>query len=87
MPLSFEYAGESDRGPYSIPRTRGFPRQARVVLRALNRYGAFVAENGSSAWYVSGAPSRGWNNEDPRSFHRVRGNDFEVVDTSRLPRP
>jgi hypothetical protein len=64
----------------------GFPRQARVVLRALKRYGAFVADNGS-AWYVSGAPTRGWNNEDLRSFHCVRGNDFEVVDTSRLPRP
>ena len=33
-----------------------FPRQSRVVLRALKRYGAIVADNGS-AWYVSGAPA------------------------------
>jgi hypothetical protein len=63
-----------------------FPPQARVVLRALQRYGALVADNGS-AWYVSGAPSPRWNNDDLHSLHRVRGSDFEVVDTSSLPRP
>ena len=63
-----------------------YPRQARVVLRALERYGALVADNGS-AWYVSGAPSPGWDNDDLHSLHRVRGSDFEVVDTSGLPRP
>ena len=64
----------------------GFGRQSRVVLRALKRYGAIVADNGS-AWYVSGAPHRGWNNDDLRALGRVRGSDFEVVDTSGLPRP
>jgi hypothetical protein len=63
-----------------------FPPQSRVVLRALERYGALVADNGS-AWYVSGAPSPGWDNDDLHSLHRVRGSDFEVVDTSALPRP
>ena len=63
-----------------------FPRQSRVVLRALKRYGAIVADNGS-AWYVSGAPNRGWDNDDLHSLGRVRGSDFEFVDTSRLPRP
>ena len=63
-----------------------YPPQARVVLRTLKRYGALVADNGS-AWYVSGAPSPGWDNDDLRSLHRVRGSDFEVVDTSALPRP
>ena len=63
-----------------------YPRQSRVVLRALKRYGAFVADNGA-AWYVSGAPSKGWNNDDLHSLHRVRGSDFEVVDSSRLRRP
>src|SRR5207253_7871477 len=33
----------------------GFPRQARIVLIALKRYGMLVADNGSS-WYVTGAP-------------------------------
>ena len=64
----------------------GFPRQSRVVLRALKEYGALVADNGS-AWFVSGAPSRGWNNDDLQSFGRVRGSDFEVVDSSKLKRP
>src|SRR4051812_17071055 len=63
-----------------------FPRQTRVVLRALKRYGALVADNGS-AWYVSGAPSKGWNNDDLHSLGRVHGSDFEVVDSSRLRRP
>jgi hypothetical protein len=64
----------------------GFPRQARIVLRALKRYGMILADNGSS-WYVSGAPHRGWDNDDLHSLHRVPGSAFEVVDTSRLPRP
>ena len=50
----------------------GFPRQSRVVLRALKRYGAIVADNGS-AWYVSGVPSRAWHNDDLHSLGRVPG--------------
>jgi hypothetical protein len=68
---------------YDISR---FPRQSRIVLRALKRYGMILADNGSS-WYVSGAPSRGWDNDDLHSLHDVPGSAFEVVDTSRLPRP
>ncbi|HZN89488.1 MAG TPA: hypothetical protein VFB44_10980 [Thermoleophilaceae bacterium] len=64
----------------------GFPRQSRVVLSALKRYGMILADNGSS-WYVSGAPNRGWDNDDLHSLGRVPGRAFEVVDTSRLPRP
>jgi len=63
-----------------------FPPQSRVVLRALKRYGALVADNGS-AWYVSGAPSPRWDNDDLHSLGRVQGSDFEVVDTTSLPRP
>jgi hypothetical protein len=63
-----------------------FPRQARVVLRALQRYGMILADNGSP-WYVSGAPNRHWSNDDLHSLGRLTGADFEVVDTSSLPRP
>jgi hypothetical protein len=63
-----------------------FPRQARAVLRTLKRYGMIVADNGAP-WYVTGAPARGWNNDDLHSLQRVKGSSFEVVDTSRLPRP
>jgi hypothetical protein len=59
------------------------PPQAQVVLRALKRYGMIVADNGSS-WYISGAPSPGWDNDDLHTLHRVKGSDFKVVDTSSL---
>jgi hypothetical protein len=71
------------RRGYDISR---FPRQSRIVLRALKRYGMILADNGSS-WYVSGAPHRRWDNDDLHSLHDVPGSAFEVVDTSRLPRP
>ena len=64
----------------------GFPRQSRIVLKALKRYGMSVADNGSD-WYLSGAPSRGWDNDDLHSLGGVRGSAFEVVDASSLPKP
>ena len=66
--------------------TARFPRQARVVLEALKRYGMILADNGSN-WFISGAPSSGWDNDELRTLRGVRGSDFEVVDTSSLPRP
>ena len=65
--------------------TSGFPRQARVVLEALKRYGMIVADNGSD-WYVSGAPDPRWSNDDLHTLGRVPGSAFEVVDTSSLHR-
>jgi hypothetical protein len=61
----------------------GFPRQARIVLTALKRYGMIVADNGSS-WYVSGEPNAHWSNDDLHTLGRVPGSAFEVVDTSSL---
>jgi len=63
--------------------TRPFPRQARIVLEALKRYGMIVSDNGSD-WYVSGAPDPRWSNDQLHTLHRVAGSAFEVVDTSRL---
>jgi hypothetical protein len=62
-----------------------FPRQARIVLAALKKYGMIVADNGSS-WFISGAPSPGWSNDQLHTLGRVTGRDFEAVDTSSLPR-
>jgi len=62
---------------------RRFPPQARVVLRALKRYGMIVSDNGSS-WYISGAPNPRWSNDQLHTLHRVKGSDFRVVDTRRL---
>ena len=66
--------------------TSRFPRQSRIVLNALKRYGMIVADNGSN-WFISGAPSSGWDNDDLHRLGQVHGSDFEVVDTSSLPRP
>jgi hypothetical protein len=63
-----------------------FPPQARVVLKALQRYGMILADNGSP-WYVSGAPNRHWSNDALHTLGRLTGADFEVVDTSSLPKP
>jgi hypothetical protein len=63
-----------------------FPPQARIVLTALQRYGAILADNGSP-WYVSGAPDSHWSNEQLHELSRLHGSDFEVVDTSSLPHP
>ncbi len=60
-----------------------FPRQPRVILRALKRYGMIVADNGSD-WFISGAPSPGWNNDALHVLDEVEGRHFEVVDTSSL---
>jgi hypothetical protein len=63
-----------------------FPRQARVVLRALKRYGMIVADNGSDL-FISGAPHRKWDNDALHDLGRVTGKDFVVVDTPEPPRP
>ena len=57
-----------------------YPKQARVVATALQRYGMLLADNGSD-WYLSGAPDPRWNNDDLRALKQLQGSDFEVVDT------
>jgi len=62
----------------------GFTPVNQAILRALKRYGMFLADNGSS-WYLSGVPDEHWNNDDLHLLQtRVRGSDFEAVDESTL---
>jgi uncharacterized protein (TIGR03437 family) len=63
----------------------GFSPQTQVILRALKKYGMFLAETGP-AWTISGAPDDRWNNDALRELARVRGSDLEAVDTSSLVR-
>jgi len=56
----------------------GLGPQARVVARALQRYGMLLADNGSP-WFVTGAPDPRWDNDDLRTLRRLSGSDFEVV--------
>jgi hypothetical protein len=60
-----------------------FPPQARIVATALKRYGMILADNGSP-WYISGAPSPHWSNDQLHALGQLTGADFEVVDTSKL---
>ena len=59
------------------------PPQARIVAQAMKTYGLILADNGSN-WYVSGAPSPNWSNDQLHALGRLTGADFEVVDTSKL---
>jgi hypothetical protein len=59
-----------------------FPRQARIVLRALKSYGMIMADNGSD-WYISGAPHPGWSNDQLHALKDVPGGAFEVVQFPR----
>jgi hypothetical protein len=61
----------------------GYPRQARIVLTALKRYGMMVSDNGSD-WFITGEPHPRWRNDELRTLGRVKGSDFEVVDTRSL---
>ncbi len=60
-----------------------FPEPVRVILRALQTYGAIVADNGSP-WFLSGVPDDRWDNEVLRALRQVTGASWEAVDTSSL---
>lgn len=69
----------------SVDITR-FGPQSRVVLQALKRYGMILADNGSP-WYITGAPSPSWNDNDLHDLKQITGADFEVVQTGASPTP
>jgi hypothetical protein len=58
-------------------------KQARTVARALKTYGMILADNGSP-WFISGASDRRYNDDDLHGLGKLKGSDFEVVDTSGL---
>jgi hypothetical protein len=60
-----------------------FGAQARVILLALQRYGMLLADNGSP-WYVTGAPSASWDDDDLHALQQLHGSDFEAVDTTNF---
>jgi hypothetical protein len=57
--------------------------QARVIAVAMQTYGMILADNGSP-WYVSGTSHPNFDDDDLRTLNRIKGSDFEVVDTSGL---
>jgi len=58
--------------------TSGFPKHARAILEGLKTYGMFVADNGGD-WLISISPDR--RLQGLETLTRVKGSDFEVVDT------
>jgi len=61
-----------------------FSTAVQVILRALQTYGMFLADNGS-AWYLSGAPDPRWDNDLlVGELAQIKGSDFEAVDESSL---
>jgi hypothetical protein len=61
----------------------GFSPTNQVILKALKKYGMFVADNGSDM-YLSGAPDPRWNDDDLHNLTHVHGSDFEVVQMSGM---
>ncbi|MEK6333337.1 MAG: hypothetical protein AABM67_00205 [Acidobacteriota bacterium] len=55
-----------------------FSPPIQVILRALKKYGMFVADNGGG-WFLSGAPDERWNDDVLSLLKVVKGSDFEVV--------
>jgi hypothetical protein len=57
----------------------GFSPHPRAILKGLQKYGMFMADNGGD-WRISVAPDRRIKNLD--ELRRVKGSDFEVVRTT-----
>ena len=64
----------------------GFPASAQVILKALKKYGMFLADNGGN-WFLSGAPDPRWNDKDIDTLKQVKGSDLEVVRIGNIVTP
>jgi len=56
----------------------GFSPHVQVILKALKKYGMFVADNGSN-WYITGAPDSRWDDDELGELKTIQGKNFEVV--------
>jgi len=70
------------KSSYDLSRFSG---PARVILVALQRYGMFVADNGSD-WFISGETNTAWNDSDLEPLKTVPGSAFEVVKADDIRR-
>jgi hypothetical protein len=66
----------------SFPLT-GFSAKAKVVLRAMKKYGLVLADNGSP-WYFQGEQNKNWPSAFVEDLKRIPASAFEAVDTSSL---
>ncbi len=63
------------RRGYGLGRFSG---PAKVIARALKRYGMINADNGSN-WFISGSSDRRWSDANLNQLKRIPGRAFEVV--------
>lgn len=56
----------------------GYPGECQVILKALQKFGMFVADNGGD-WFLGGVPDPGWSDDSLHTLKKVKGRDFEVV--------
>ena len=67
-------------------RLARFTGTAKVIARAMKRYGLIVADNGSN-WFFSGSSDRRWDDENLDQLKRIPGSAFEVVKSAAAIRP
>ena len=67
-----------------------FPKgsQSRPIFAALYRYGIINADNGGTdaSWFIGGATSKHWHNDDLQRLTSVPGKAFVVVKSAAKPR-
>ena len=56
----------------------GFSAANQVILKALQKYGMILADNGS-AIYITGIPDAHWNNNDLGALKSITASSFDVV--------
>ena len=73
------------KASFVIPAS--YSHATKVILRALQKYGMMVADNGSN-WFISGAPDSHWNNNLlVNELREVQGSNFEVVKMDKIVTP
>ncbi len=64
-------------------KLHGFSAEARVILRAMKRYGLVLADNGSN-WFFQGTMDARWTDDLLEQLKSVPASKFEAVDVSPL---
>lgn len=67
------------KGTFNV-NSSNFSPNVRVILRAMQKYGMILADNGSN-WYVSGTHDPQWDDDELSVLSQVKGSDFDVVQT------
>jgi len=57
---------------------KGYPDDVQAILKALKKYGMFVADNGGN-WRISVAPDKRFNIKHLNMLRNIKGRNFEVI--------